>query len=368
MRKPLSLLTLGLVLLLTLLVTPVLGPLSQVSAAVGARASFLGHSQSGGESGEPDWALRTPVTSPTARSEHAMAYDAARGVTVLFGGWDSSGYLNETWEWDGVDWVQRTPATAPSTRMGPAMAYDAERGVTVLFGGYNDGGAMSDTWEWDGDDWLQRTPATIPPVRGLAAMAYDSARGVTVLFGGWYYDYMHRYLDDTWEWDGEDWVQRTPAAAPSGRSMTGLAYDAGRGVTVLFGGFNGGFLGDTWEWDGTDWLQRTPAAAPSARYSGRMVYDAARGVSLLFGGYDVTYNDQNDTWDWDGTDWVQRSPANSPPARELHAMAYDSARGLAVLFGGTGPIGWLGDTWEYPMATGWTVYVPVVLRAYPPGP
>ena len=31
-----------------------------------------------------------------------------------------------------------------------------------------------------------------------------------------------------------------------------MAYDAGRGVYVLYGGFDadGGLLGDTWEWDG----------------------------------------------------------------------------------------------------------------------
>ena len=34
-----------------------------------------------------------------------MAYDAARGVTVLFGGGDSSGYLGDTWEsYTPVSW------------------------------------------------------------------------------------------------------------------------------------------------------------------------------------------------------------------------------------------------------------------------
>jgi hypothetical protein len=28
-----------------------------------------------------------------------MAYDSARGVTVLFGGYGSSGILNDTWEY-----------------------------------------------------------------------------------------------------------------------------------------------------------------------------------------------------------------------------------------------------------------------------
>jgi hypothetical protein len=48
----------------------------------------------------------------TARAGHAMAYDAARGQVVLFGGWDRS-YSNDTWVWDGTNWVQKFPANAP---------------------------------------------------------------------------------------------------------------------------------------------------------------------------------------------------------------------------------------------------------------
>jgi len=361
-KKPL-LWTVALALILMMLITPALGPASQAAPSAPERATA-----GVAEVGEPGWVQRTPETVPPARSEHAMAYDAARGVTVLFGGWNYSGNLDDTWEWDGDDWVQRTSATAPSARMAPAMAYDAARGVTVLFGGYNDGGALGDTWEWDGVDWVQRTPAAAPSARGLGAMAYDAARGVTVLFGGWYYDYGHYYLNDTWEWDGVVWVQRTPAAAPTGRSIAAMAHDAARGVTVLFGGFNGGFLGDTWEWDGTDWLQRTPATAPSARYGSAMAYDAAREVSVFFGGTDGTYYPQNDTWEWDGLDWMARAPESMPPARELYAMVYDSARGLTVLFGGGGSGGWLDDTWEYPTLAEWTVYAPLIMRAYEPGP
>ena len=73
--------------------------------------------------------------NPTARSRHAVAYDAARGQVVLFGGSGGSGFLNETWVWDGTAWVQKFPATKPSGRNDFAMAYDAARGQVVLFGG-----------------------------------------------------------------------------------------------------------------------------------------------------------------------------------------------------------------------------------------
>lgn len=62
-----------------------------------------------------------------------MAYDAARGLTVLFGGWTGGTNNAQTWEWDGTAWTQRV-VSGPSGRVSHAMAYDAARGVTVLFG------------------------------------------------------------------------------------------------------------------------------------------------------------------------------------------------------------------------------------------
>src|SRR5437868_5501888 len=88
----------------------------------------------------------TPL-QPSPRWEHAMAYDAARGVTVLFGG-SGGGYNDETWEWNGTTWNQRA-VPGPSPRAGHTMAYDAARGVTVLFGGYNGSAYNGETWEWN---------------------------------------------------------------------------------------------------------------------------------------------------------------------------------------------------------------------------
>src|SRR5438094_5440772 len=116
-----------------------------------------------------------------------MAYDAAHGVTVLHGG---SGRLRDTWEWDGTDWSQRSPATNPYPRMAFAMAYDTARARTVVFGGDfllpNDFslGWDNETWEWDGTNWLRDWTAAAPSPRMDLAMAYDAARGRMVLFGG----------------------------------------------------------------------------------------------------------------------------------------------------------------------------------------
>ena len=50
--------------------------------------------------------------------------------------------------------MERFPATSPSARGGSAMAYDAARGRVVLFGGADvDGTPLGDTWTWDGTTW-----------------------------------------------------------------------------------------------------------------------------------------------------------------------------------------------------------------------
>src|SRR5436190_1054795 len=79
--------------------------------------------------------------------------------------------------------------------------------------------------------------------------------------------------------------------APPAREGMGMAYDAARSETVLFGGIDasGTLLGDTWTWDGRAWTQEHPAASPPARYAMGMAYDAARGEVVLFGGYSLYF-------------------------------------------------------------------------------
>jgi hypothetical protein len=53
-----------------------------------------------------------------------MAYDAATGTVVLFGGGGNHD-LGDTWTWDGTTWTQQAPATHPAARLSASMAYDA---------------------------------------------------------------------------------------------------------------------------------------------------------------------------------------------------------------------------------------------------
>jgi hypothetical protein len=294
--------------------------------------------------------LATPAqgagpAAPRPRSALGMAYDAAGGQVVLFGGTEDLNLLGDTWTWDGTEWTKRNPVRSPHKREFYGMAYDAARSQVVLFGGVHSN-YLGDTWTWDGTDWTERTPAHSPPSRVSPGMAYDAARRQIVLFGGLNHT---GYLADTWTWDGTDWTRRTTAHAPSARFGHTMADDATHGKVVLFGGLNAsGYLGDTWTWDGTDWTKRTPSDSPSNRCCVGMADDAALGQIAMFGGIGGHRRKSfGDTWTWDGTDWTERAARQSPNKRAAMGVAYDAAHGQVVVFGGGGTSGLLGDTWTW---------------------
>ncbi len=154
------------------------------------------------------------IPGPSARQALAMTYDERRGRTVLFGGMGKAPAgqapppLGDTWEFDGSAWTQSS-AAGPSPRHSAGIAYDSKRGLTLLFGGLDSTGFRGDTWAWDGSAWkLLATDG--PPARAMGYLAYDRRRDRVVLFGG-RMGYPNGDMNDTWEWDGERWRR---AAAP----------------------------------------------------------------------------------------------------------------------------------------------------------
>src|SRR5262249_24561623 len=147
----------------------------------------------------------------------------------------------DTWEWNGATWTQR-PIVGVA-RFGHAMAYDSARGVTVLFGGsYDDVSDRDDLWntfEYDGNSWTQHAVAG-PSQREYLAMAYDAARGRSVVFGGQSGVAFQSTgpMDDTWLWDGTSWTSK--ASSPDPRAFHAMDYDVARAKTVMFGGMESG--------------------------------------------------------------------------------------------------------------------------------
>jgi hypothetical protein len=290
----------------------------------------------------PNWVEKSPTTKPVPRNGHAMTYDCGHSQVVLFGGYAVSGYLNDTWVWNGTAWTQQSPAASPPAREFAALAYDPMHSEIVLFGGSGASGILNDTWVWNGTTWTQMHPATSPPARFLHAMAYDSVHGQTVLFGG---HSSTSTLNDTWTWDGSNWTQQTPANSPSARFAHSLSSQLHNQV-YLFGGDTTGPVNDTWAWNGSNWTQQSPANSPPVRYQSTMVYDQQFEQAVVFGGYGTSV--LSDTWLWNDNTWTEESPLDSPPARYRAAAAYDAARGQVVEFGGIASNGaYLNDTWVW---------------------
>ncbi len=337
-----------------------------------------------------------------------MAYDSARGVLVLYGGFRDGVILDETWEWDGASWTLVETANSPGSRYFQQMAYDQSQQVVVLHGGHD---ALpqffKDTWVFDGDDWFQVDDDG--PLVTNGRMVYDTSRQAIVLFGG---SADGPVVGDTWEWDGAQWTLIDVDGPPSRQKHT-MVYDSIRGVIVMFGGDGGDgvFFNDVWEYDGVSWANVTPdnGSEPSRRFDHGMVFDETIGATIMFGGLEA-YNDQafqRDSWMWTGSRWIEleallpqaaarfactydearaktvvfggeilgagdrsisstllldsfhpqrwRRPQLAPRRRRLTSMAYDSAREVCVLFGGWTGNASLGDTWEWDVnASSWS--------------
>lgn len=199
---------------------------------------------------------------------------------------------------------------------------------------------MDDTWEWDGSEWVQ-TADTGPMARYQHAVAFDSNRKRTVLFGG---IVGTQDFGDTWIWDGAEWTQEQDSG-PVTRHGHALAYDVKRQRIVLFGGSETKvrLFDDTWEYDGTHWVD-VADTGPSPRLGHGMVYGGVKVI--LFGGRAAAVH-VRDTWEWDGTRWMQLQDMGPSPRRAF-GMACDTVRQHVALFGGAGKDSeYLGDTWEW---------------------
>lgn len=369
------------------------------------------------------------------RGEGSYSYDAVRDRIVALRYLPTTGAAS-TLEWDGTSWQQIATTVQPPLRSYFAMAYDATRQRTVVFGGHGPAGTLADTWEWDGATWRQLVPTTRPPA-GAGLLTFDpvGSRCLLQVFAGgghgwdgsiwswngtnWSlaedlsrfarqlgvavfdpqrqsYFFLERLFRDCAsnelsEWDGSRLQRRCGGAMPLGslvenprrgrllavtawdpdvvwqrgsrgwhaqsasssipsRSDFGIACDPIRDRLVLFGGRlaapPNAVSDQTFEWDGHDWRVAPGSTRPPARVRPGLAFDATSGEVLMFGGDDAI-RDLSDTWSWNGVSWRQRTIGVAPPARSGAAMAADPMRRVIVLHGGSAGYVDLADTWEW---------------------
>lgn len=122
------------------------------------------------------WTRVTPALSPSPRLRVGFAYDPIVQRCVLFGGFDGSQFFNDLWSFNSRrgNWQQIRPATVPPARDAHAMAWFAARGCFVAFGGDVAGAPGNDTWEYCASGrWISFWPgcAGSAGVPALAAVA-----------------------------------------------------------------------------------------------------------------------------------------------------------------------------------------------------
>jgi hypothetical protein len=124
------------------------------------------------ESGIGCWLFTSLLRRLGRSAEAGMAYDAATGTIVLFGGSvraEATGssdqtHFDDTWVWDGKTWTRVFPPVSPPARRfdTQGMAYDERTQTVVLFGGITGRQtALGDTWTWNGTTWTQRIVAAL---------------------------------------------------------------------------------------------------------------------------------------------------------------------------------------------------------------
>ncbi len=220
-------------------------------------------------------------TLPPFHHFASLAYDPTLKKTVLFGGFDGTNYLDQTWTWDGTSWAQQRNKPAPARALA-SIWYDPTLKKTVIYGGVGRLTSTdrvtrySDMWAFDGNGWTQITPSGgTPGMRYGAQTAVDPRSNHVLLFGGLRLDTVppvapsttptsvQVYAGDMWEWDGSAWTQLHPVLSPPARENGRIAFDPTRNEMVMFGGYSGYFLSDVWTYNPNTWQLRIfdPAGA-----------------------------------------------------------------------------------------------------------
>jgi outer membrane protein assembly factor BamB len=196
-----------------------------------------------------------------------------------------------------------------------------------------------------------------PPAVSGASLAYDAGDGYVVQFGGCAADLCPS--SETWTWAGGTWTNVTPTFlnstnSPSPRVDAGIAYDAADAELVLFGGHSpgtGSDLGDTWSFHAGAWKLVAASGGPSARSAVAMAYDPAIGDVVLFGGAQhagANRSELGDTWEFSGGKWtaIKVKVSQAPSARDAASLAYYPSDRTVVVFGGRSGGTVENDTWE----------------------
>lgn len=187
------------------------------------------------------WVEIFPSTAPSPRAVFAMAYYPGGTQAVLFGGCTFfSCDLNDTWVFSGGQWSNYTSSfpllgyANPPGRGYAAMTYDGALNAIILVGGVNSSGPVNDTWEYTCPffcGWTDVTNASSAiPEFYAGSMASDSSVNAPILVGGEIYNGTGYHVSNsTWVYEPQFTIAPTilPSTGPARALITATLNAAG---------------------------------------------------------------------------------------------------------------------------------------------
>jgi galactose oxidase-like protein len=264
---------------------------------------------------------------PPARTDAAMAYDAADGTVVLFGGEGKSGSYGDTWIWNGSTWAEAHPSTSPPALSGAQMTYDPVSHDILLVGGQHLtdgplGGTVCEATGSSGSGSASGSTGStkwIPPSNAQPAIAPVPSGTLTVPLTSTGCEFTDTANSATWLWNGSDWSKAAATTPAIGYGEWNLATDpvSGRALlladqtlvaqpdiaepaiacpmqtTVTNGATNTPACpvfpiqrpNQSWTWTGHSWatIKGTPTTLAADLFGSRVITDAVTGRLAIFG-------------------------------------------------------------------------------------
>ncbi|MFA5859929.1 MAG: kelch repeat-containing protein [Elusimicrobiota bacterium] len=193
------------------------------------------------------------ITTGTVPGKRFMmsAVSTDSNTVILFGGISEGQYKRDTWLFDyrTGKWEEIVMSVSPSARMNAMLCYSKDDNKCVLFGGYNTSKELNDTWTFDlpTKQWLSVQTKTAPVACSDAVMVYDRYLSRAVFFGG---SKRIGLSNDTWLYNlkKNEWSYSYTKKMPEARFGHCGCYDSNRKSVVVFGGSGSEYHSDIWSY------------------------------------------------------------------------------------------------------------------------
>lgn len=149
--------------------------------------------------GTPAWTQLSPAgQGPSPRQSSSAIYNSGANTLTVFGGDAGGGPFGDIWVLSFANGVGGTPTwteitasnNGPSARSGHTATYDAKNDSMTVYGGFDGTNLLNDTWVLSSASgqstsmWTEIIPATTGPGRRFASATYDPVTNTMNIFGG----------------------------------------------------------------------------------------------------------------------------------------------------------------------------------------